>query len=518
MVETNMNKHSIFLTIAILLARAATAMAQQAVPPRPPAPRPAAPAPSPRPAPLPPRAPWDDEVRAQIDSLRFEIDTEAIRESVRSQLEGVRSQLADVDGLQEAVRAQVEGSVEMALAGIPGGLAGPFKLAPQIALKPQTALRGRDSGDRAYERGQRALDKREWDAALQAFTQVAGSGGSRADGALYWKAYALAKLGRRDDAVAAIAELRKSYASSRWLEDAGALELELKQASGQRVTPESENDEDLKLMALNGLVQSDPERAIPLLENLLKTSSSPRLKERALFVLAQSNAPRGRQLLEQVARGGAGNPDLQLKAISYISATNKRQQTGNPQLLWEIYSGSNDNQVKRAALRGLMASRDKDHLLQVARTEKATPLRLEAISFLGSSGAQTELWQIYQGETAVDVKRQILHAMIAGGSTDRLLEVAKTEKDPDLRRTAIQALGSMHTTATGDALVSLYTSEPDPAVRRAIVDSLHSERNAKALVDLARKENDPAMKREIVGRLSRMKSKEAADYLMELLK
>ena len=432
-------------------------------------------------------------------------------------MDALRPQLADVEGLSEAVRAQVEGSVEMALAGIPGGLGASFKLAPQIALTPQMALRGRDGADRAYERGQRALDKREWDAALQAFTQVAGSGGSRADGALYWKAYALARLGRRDDAEAAIAELRESYATSRWLEDAGALELELKQASGQRVTPETENDEDLKLLALNGLVQSDPERAIPLLENLLKTSSSPRLKERALFVLAQSNAPRGRQLLEQVARGGAGNPDLQLKAISYVSATNKRQ-TGNPQLLWEIYSGSNDNQVKRAILRGLMASRDKDHLLQVARTEKATPLRLEAISFLGSSGAQPELWQIYQGETAADVKRQILHAMMAGGSTDRLLEVAKTEKDADLRRTAIQALGSLRTTATSDALVSLYTSESDPAMKRAIVDSLHSERNAKVLVDLARKENDPAMKREIVGRLSRMKSKEAADYLMELLK
>ena len=76
----------------------------------------------------------------------------------------------------------------------------------------------------------------------------------------------------------------------------------------------------------------------------------------------------------------------------------------------------------------------------------------------------------------------------------------------------------MNTPATGDALVSLYTSESDPAAKRAIVDSLHSERNAKALVDLARKESDPAMKREIVARLSRMKSKEAADYLMELLK
>src|SRR5438105_9382326 len=125
-----------------------------------------------------------------------------------------------------------------------------------------------ESADRTYDRGQRALDGRNWDQALLMFSQVTASCGSRADGALYWKAYALAKLGRRDEAVAAIAELRKSYATSRWLDDAKALELEVKQAGGQKMTPEAESDEDLKLMAINGLVQSDPERALPLVENL----------------------------------------------------------------------------------------------------------------------------------------------------------------------------------------------------------------------------------------------------------
>ena len=61
-------------------------------------------------------------------------------------------------------------------------------------------------------------------------------------------------------------------------------------------------------------------------------------------------------------------------------------------------------------------------------------------------------------------------------------------------------------------------AETDPAMKRSIVDGLRSQRNAKGLVDLARKETDPAMKREIVSRLSNMKSKESADYLMELLK
>ena len=63
--------------------------------------------------------------------------------------------------------------------------------------------------------------------------------------------------------MAAIAELRKSYAGSRWLDDAKALELELKQASGQSVSPEAESDEELKLMAINGLMQSRPRARHP---------------------------------------------------------------------------------------------------------------------------------------------------------------------------------------------------------------------------------------------------------------
>ena len=163
-----------------------------------------------------------------------------------------------------------------------------------------------------------------WDEALNDFTQAAATGGARADGALYWKAYVLNKLSRRDDALTAIAELRKSYSASRWLEDAKALELEVKQANGQPVSPESQTDEDLKLMALNGLMESDPDRAIPAIENLLKGAQPPRLKQRALFVLAQSGSPKAQQLVEQMARGGAGNPDLQVTAITYLGAAQRR--------------------------------------------------------------------------------------------------------------------------------------------------------------------------------------------------
>jgi len=237
-------------------------------------------------------------------------------------------------------------------------------------------VRPTNNEDRLYEQGQRELDRSQWNAALTSFTQVANRGGSRADGALYWKAYALNKLGRRDEALAAIAELRKSYASSRWLDDANALEMEVKQNSGQNVSPEDQPDEELKLMALNALVNTDPDRALPILDNLLKSSQSLRLKERALFVLGQSSSPRAQQLLEQIAKGGS-NPDLQLKAVQYLGLANRQD---NGQVLASIYSASNDQNVKRAVINALaLQPGNAKVLVDLARKEQNPQMKVEVV-------------------------------------------------------------------------------------------------------------------------------------------
>jgi tetratricopeptide (TPR) repeat protein len=318
--------------------------------------------------------------------------------------------------------------------------------------------------DSLYERGQSALDRHRWDEALADFSQAASQAGGRADGALYWKAYTLNKLGRRDDALAVIAELGKSYPSSRWLNDAAALKLEVMQANGQPASPDAQSDEDLKLMALNGLMQSDPDRALTALDSLLKSGQSPKLKEQALFVLAQSRSPKAEQMLEQVARG-AGNPDLQLRAISFLGPLGGRKgdaqsQRNYGQLLFEIYGSSSDVNVKRAVLTKFGVGRDVDHLLQIA----------------------------------------------------------KTEKDAELRRDAIRRLTSLRDPSLDDALVGIYGSEQDKEVKRAIASSFANNGDVKHLVAVARTEKDPEMVRYIVGELSRMKSPEAADYLMEILK
>jgi len=56
-----------------------------------------------------------------------------------------------------------------------------------------------DSG--LYAEGTRAINQGRWADAVKLFTQAASLKSDHADGALYWKAYSLNKLGRRDQAL-----------------------------------------------------------------------------------------------------------------------------------------------------------------------------------------------------------------------------------------------------------------------------------------------------------------------------
>src|ERR1044072_3501018 len=263
-------------------------------------------------------------------------------------------------------------------------------------------------------------------------------------------------------------------------------------------------------------MQSPPDRAYPLLENLLKSAQPPKIKRNAVYVLAQSNAPKAQQLLEQVARG-QGNPDLQLSAIRYLGE--KRRQGGSSPVLAEIYGSSNDHNVKRTILNAFESARDKDRLLAIAKSEQDRDLRLQAVRHLGSiQGTQAELWALFQAESTPEGKQMILESIPSAGNMDKMVEVARTEKDPKLRRYAINHLSNPRAATTGDALVSMYGNEQDQEVKRSLINALANQKNVKQLIQVARTEKDSRMQQRILEQLVNMKSPEASEYLMEIIK
>jgi len=362
-----------------------------------------------------------------------------------------------------------------------------------------------------YEEGQDAIDDEEWEDAVRAFSKCAEMKGKRADGALYWTAYALNKLGNKDQALQMIDALKKTYPSSQWIDDANALSVEVRERRGVTVQPGDVSDEELKVMAIRSLMNTDPERAFPLLEKILKGSASKKVKEGAMFVLSQSSSPKAQALIADLAKGSS--PSLQEEAIHYLGIAGGER---SRKILLEVYNTTKSQDAKEEVLNALMISGDRARILEAAKTEKDPDLREEAIRLLGVMGARADLAAMYASETSNDTREAIIDALFVAGDTEKIGEIAKSERDPELREEAIRKLGVMGK-KTAPLLLQLYATESSMDVKEAVIDGLFVQGNARALIDLSKKETNKALKREMLQKLSVMHNKEAVDYMLEIL-
>lgn len=347
----------------------------------------------------------------------------------------------------------------IALALIVGtvGLAGtqPLPAAFGESLFPESAepqAAASSAADAAYDEGVRALDEARYDRALTAFAE-AEKAGDRADAALYWRGYTLGKLNRKDEALKTLEQLATRFPKSRWQGEARALSAELR--GGGAAGASNEPDDDLKLVALSGLVGSPAAEALPILRKILEGPGSPELKERALFVLGQSGTPEARTLLVDVARG-------------------------------KTYPG-----LQQSALRQL--------------------------GVFGGPEAQKLFDEVWASGAPREVKEQILQGWLVSSNLTRLTEVARLEKDTGLRAGAISKLGLFTQARTGETLVSIYRAEKEDETRDAALSGLFIQSNGKALIELAQAERDPRRKAKVVQRISLLRSPEARAYILDIL-
>ena len=361
-----------------------------------------------------------------------------------------------------------------------------------------------------YDDAREALDDDKYQQAEQKFAELAQLNGSQTDAALYWKAYAQNRQGKKDTALTSIADLKKRFPQSRWKRDAEALEIEVRQSTGPPVNPETQSDEELKTLALQGVMNSDPERGIQIIEKRLASAASPKDKSKMLFVLAQNGSPGAQELLGKIATGQS-NPELQRKAVEYLGMFGGNHAANT---LAEVYAKSGDPGVKRAVIRSYMISGNKEQLFKIAKDEKDESLKRDAIRQLGLVGGQNELQQLYQSESSTEIRRDILQGFFLSGQSEKLVQVAQTDKDPELRRAAIRDLGLM---GKSDLLQSIYTKETDRSLKEEVLNAYFLGGNSHALVAVAKSEKDPELKKRAVEKLSLMGSKEGNEYLMELL-
>lgn len=367
--------------------------------------------------------------------------------------------------------------------------------------------------DDLYDQAMDSIDEEEWSDALRPLNQLM-SLNMKVDAALYWTSYAQAKMNRTAAALASLARLQKDFPASRWTKEGKALEMEVRGKAGQAPRPDQEDDADLKLMAVSAMAQSDPAEALPVLAKILASpSSSRKVKERSLFVLAQMGTDQASSAIAEVARGNA-SPELQRKAIQYLGVFGG---PANRKVLSEVYASTTDTALRKQILNSFMVSGDKARVLNAAKTEKDPALRSTAVRLLGVMGGTAELGQMYATATSPEEKKDILQALFVGGATDQVAAAARGEKDKEVRLVAVRNLGLMGRRSE-TVLAEMYRVETDPEVKKEVLNAFFLQGNSTRLVEIARVEKDPTLKKEAVHWLSLMNSKEARAYMLELLK
>jgi hypothetical protein len=259
--------------------------------------------------------------------------------------------------------------------------------------------------DNAYMAGTHAMDEHRWPDAVSAFDRVINEKGERVDAAFYWKAYSLNKLGKTSLAVATCEQLRSQFASSAWNKDCDAISVDVQvdakaddkiKLKMDKVHPYVKvapygmyvdggssgvargSDEDLKLLALNSLLNRDPTTALPLLRGILSGNQPLTVKKHALFVLAQSKSPEAESILHDAALGKL-DPQLQGEAIRSMAVFQGKRANDT---LAEVYRTTTDPKIKKSIISAMFITQDAPRMVEMARNEKDLELKRTIVSQL----------------------------------------------------------------------------------------------------------------------------------------
>lgn len=273
------------------------------------------------------------------------------------------------------------------------------------ALEPFSVAPAAAEDDSAYSQGVRSMDEHRWADAVSNFDRVVNAKAKKADAALYWKAYSLNRMGNGPLALESCLQLRSQYAASAWNKDCSALVIDV-HGQQQRVDapvhvevnippidlsgiPQVDmahnvgpgghaTDADIKILALNSLLNQDPAKAIPQLRGILSSDQPMHVKKHAIFVLAQSKSPEAQSILHDAVTGKM-DPQLQREAIQMMAVFQGRKANDT---LAEVYRTTTDSQLKRSIIAAMFITQDAPRMVEMARNEKDLDLKRSIVSQL----------------------------------------------------------------------------------------------------------------------------------------
>ena len=213
-------------------------------------------------------------------------------------------------------------------------------------------------------------------------------------------------------------------------------------------TAKTDPDQETREQAIFWLGQVHSERAITLLEDVLKNSTDKEIKDKALFALSQQNSARAAKTLRDFAERESENEELREQAIFWLG---QRRSEENATYLKGLYSRVKTDALKDKIIFSLSQQRgfgNGEWIMNIALDPKESiEMRKQALFWAGQNGgASTESFAtLYDKMTDSEIKEQLIFVFSQRGrdakAIDKLMDIAKNDKDKELRSKAVFWLG-----------------------------------------------------------------------------
>lgn len=290
----------------------------------------------------------------------------------------------------------------------------------------------------------------------------------------------------------------------------------------------NDDESDMKVAALNALLQMDADKAVPILKQVLarRDSSSVCLRRKAVFLVSQKKTEATEDILLDAARNDP-DPEVKEQAVFWLS------QVGTDKAvtaLDSILRRSDDQGLQEKAMFALAQHRSPRATAAlrayVERKDVSDDMREKAVFWLGQSDDPENsafLRSAYGRTDSGTLKQKILFALSQSRGKENqqfLLDVARNKDETvEVRKQALFWAGQSGSIGTAE-LASLYGSIPDREMREQIIFVLSQRSDAAAmdkLIDIARKDPDPELRKRALFWVGQSRDPRATQLLQDIL-
>jgi HEAT repeat protein len=191
----------------------------------------------------------------------------------------------------------------------------------------------------------------------------------------------------------------------------------------------------------------DDPRAASVLEDMIRTSTRQKVREKAVFWLGQT--PGHHPLLEELARNEQEDLDVRKQAVFVIGIS---QDPAAMSTLEGLYASVNSREVKRQVIFAAFVNHDSaeslDFLIKRAESDPDRELKKQALFWLGQKAGQRSLEvlgkTVDSDDADTDIQVQAVFAISRRPKEEAiptLIRLAKTHAKPEIRKQALFWLG-----------------------------------------------------------------------------